>query len=69
MTTPPDFPAHAFRRMDETDDRLFYAQPRLVVHIVDRVISAIRSYLTDALPQTGVAFGLMSSWRSHMPED
>ena len=69
MTTPPNFPDHAFRRMDETDDRLFYTQPRLVVHIDDRAIAAIRNYLTGALPQTGVALDLMSSWRSHMPED
>ena len=69
MTTPPNFPPRAFRRMDETDDRLFYAQPRLVVHIDDRAIAAIRGYLTDALPRTGVALDLMSSWRSHMPED
>ena len=55
--------------MGETDDRLFYAQPRLAVYIDDHAISAIRSYLTDPLPQTGVALDLMSSWRSHMPED
>ena len=69
MTTPPTFPPQAFRRVDESDDRLFYAQPRLVVHIDDRAIAAIRGYLADALPKTGVALDLMSSWRSHMPQD
>ena len=69
MPSPPNFPTHAFRRMDESDDRLFYTQPRLVVHIDDHAIAAARRYLTDELPREGVALDLMSSWRSHMPED
>ena len=69
MTDTPIFPDRAFQRLDETDDGLFYAQPRLVVHIDDRAIAAVRRYLGAELPQTGVALDLMSSWRSHMPED
>ena len=63
------FPEHFFRRVDETDDGLFYTQPRLVVHIDEFAIAAIRSYFDEVLPGYGAILDLMSSWRSHMPED
>ncbi len=62
---PPDF----FRRQDESDDQLFYAQPRLVVHIAYGAIAAIGEYLGRELPSQGTVLDLMSSWRSHLPED
>lgn len=57
-----------FRREDETDDSLFYTQPRLVVHIDEQAIAAIGEYLSRSLPQNGIVLDLMSSWRSHMRE-
>ena len=63
------YPAELFRRQDESDDRLFYAEPRLVTHIDDYAIEAIRAYLREALPPGGTALDLMSSWRSHLPYD
>ena len=70
---PPDaqsqYPAELFRRQDESDDRLFYAEPRLVTHIDDYAIEAIRAYLREALPPHGTTLDLMSSWRSHLPYD
>ena len=69
MAAPTEFPDHFFRRQDETDDRLFYAHPRLVVHIDDHAIGAIRRFLSVALPHDGMVLDLMSSWRSHLPED
>ena len=62
------YQAEHFRREDEGDDRLFYAEPRLVVHIDDYAISAIGEYFQQALPQDGVILDLMSSWRSHLPQ-
>ena len=62
------YPPHFFRREDEADDGLFYAQPRLVVHVEEYVISAIREFFEETLPQSGVILDLMSSWRSHLPE-
>ena len=62
---PPEF----FRREDEGDDRLFYTQPRLVVHIDDYAIAAIGEFFESTLPRDGVILDLMSSWRSHLPED
>lgn len=61
---PPEF----FERHDETEDELFYSEPRLVVHIDEYAISAIASYFGDVLPKDGVILDLMSSWRSHLPE-
>ena len=47
---------------------MFYAEPRLVVHIDQFAIEAIGEYLSGALPSGGVILDLMSSWRSHLPE-
>ena len=67
--SPNPYPPELFRRQDESDDRLFYAEPRLVVHIDYPAIGAISAYLSDELPPDGVILDLMSSWRSHMPPD
>ena len=55
--------------MDESDDRLFYSAPRLVVHIDDNAIAAIRQYFDHVLPDEGPVLDLMSSWRSHLPRE
>ena len=60
------YPAEFFRREDESDDRLFYAQPRLVVHIDEPAISATGDFFDRTLPRNGVILDLMSSWRSHL---
>ena len=67
--SPNPYPPELFRRQDESDDRLFYAEPRLVVHIDYPAIGAISAYLSDELPPDGVILDLMSSWRSHLPPD
>ena len=63
------YPPELFRREDESDDGLFYAEPRLVVHIDYPAIGAISAYLGEELPSNGVILDLMSSWRSHLPPD
>ena len=63
------YPQGSFRREDGTDDLLFYAQPRLVVHIDENAIGAVSSYFGRVLPHDGVILDLMSSWRSHFPEN
>lgn len=62
---PPEY----FRRQDESDDSLFYSFPRLVTHIDDRTIAALTSLYRRLLPPGGVYLDLMSSYRSHLPED
>ena len=62
-TFPPEF----FRRIDESDDELFYSQPRLVVHIDDGAMKKLGQIYARLLPQGGAILDLMSSWRSHVP--
>jgi len=60
-------PADFFRRVDDSDDELFYSTPRLVVHIDDGAIAKVGEIYARLLPQGGVILDLMSSWRSHLP--
>jgi SAM-dependent methyltransferase len=61
------FPSEFFRRIDESDDELFYTQPRFVVHIDDGAIAKVEEIYARLLPQAGAILDLMSSWRSHLP--
>ena len=58
-----------FRREDESNDSLFYKEPRLLVHIDDYAIEAIGEFFSATLPHDGLILDLMSSWRSHLPDD
>ena len=60
---PPDFS----RRMDESDDELFYEFPRLVLHIDDHAIADVSTIYGALLPRNSEILDLMSSWRSHLP--
>ena len=61
-------PPQAFGRIDETDDRLFYTEPRIVTHIDDNAIAAIKEFFGQTLPRNTVILDLMSSAFSHLPE-
>src|SRR5215468_1182947 len=63
------FPPQFFRRLDDSDDEAFYSIPRLVVHIDDGAIAKVREIYARLLPRGGAILDLMSSWRSHLPED
>jgi hypothetical protein len=63
------FKPEFFSRVDEADDAEFYAEPRLVVHIDDWAIEAARRTYGELLPAGGSVLDLMSSWRSHLPDD
>jgi SAM-dependent methyltransferase len=56
------------RRMDESDDELFYQYPRFVVHIDEHAIADIGGIYERLLPKKGELLDLMSSWRSHLPQ-
>jgi SAM-dependent methyltransferase len=60
----PDF----FRRIDESEDEMFYRSPRFVVHIDDGAIAKVGEIYARILPEGGTILDLMSSWRSHLPE-
>jgi SAM-dependent methyltransferase len=59
----------AYAREDESADDRFYTMPRKVVHIDDGAIAALGALYAAALPAGGRLLDLMSSWRSHLPED
>lgn len=59
----------AFTRADSTDDQRFYALERKVVHIEPGAIAALRSVYDRELPRGRPILDLMSSWRSHLPDD
>jgi len=61
------FPPEMFQRMDESDDPLFYAFPRKVVHIDEPAIQAARQMIEATFAPNGVLLDLLSSWRSHLP--
>ncbi|MCB2072712.1 MAG: methyltransferase domain-containing protein [Novosphingobium sp.] len=71
MTTEsePEFPPGSFERVDDGDDAAFYAPPRLVTHIDDAAIAALRDHYGRVLKPNGVVLDLMSSWVSHLPEE
>lgn len=58
-----------FRRLDDSDDELFYLSPRFVVHIDDAAIRTVGEIYLSHLPRGGVILDLMSSWRSHLPPE
>jgi SAM-dependent methyltransferase len=62
------YPARFFDREDPTDDARFYDWPRMVVHIDEGAIAALRNLYSELLPQSGELLDLMSSWRSHLPD-
>jgi SAM-dependent methyltransferase len=66
MAQPPK--PELFRRIDESDDELFYQYPRLLVHIDDGAIAKVGEIYANLLPAGGKILDLMSSWRSHLPE-
>lgn len=63
----PDLRPEFFRRIDESDDELFYQFPRLVTHIDDGAIAKASEIYARLLPANGEILDLMSSWRSHLP--
>jgi len=63
----PSIPTEYFQRHDESDDPLFYRQPRKVVHIDENAIRLLQDYYALCLPEDGVLLDLMTAWRSHLP--
>src|SRR5262249_24923970 len=63
---------HGAEREDETDDTLFYAEPRMVAHLDEWAIAETIEYyrvLLAPLPPSARVLDLMSSRFSHLPDD
>lgn len=55
--------------MDESDDGIFYEQPRLVYHIDDAAVTALTEYYSENLKEGEDVLDICSSWVSHYPKD
>jgi SAM-dependent methyltransferase len=62
-------PAHLFARLDESEDRLFYGEPRLVLHIDAATVAALTQAYREELAPGARLLDLMSSWVSHLPDE
>ena len=69
VITETAFPSEYFSREDESNDGLFYSQPRFVVHIDEFAIAAVGRVFREQIPPGSLILDLMSSWRSHWPKD
>lgn len=59
-----------FSRQDEADDANFYAMPRMVVHLDEKAIALVKDIARRYVPPMQVrVLDLMSSFRSHLPEE
>ena len=58
-----------FKRMDESDDAIFYDSPRLCYHIDDAAVSALTQYYSENLKEGEDVLDICSSWVSHYPKD
>jgi len=56
------------QRIDETDDALFYREPRLVTHIDDAAIAAASRFYGQLIAPGSMVLDLMTSWVSHLPD-
>jgi FKBP-type peptidyl-prolyl cis-trans isomerase 2/SAM-dependent methyltransferase len=67
---PTDFFADdPFGRLDWTDDREFYQQPRLTTHLDNKAIEIIPNFYAQWLKPGMKILDLMSSWKSHLPDN
>jgi len=63
------FNSDAFSRDDEMPDSRFYSEPRYVQHIDDNAIEMVRNTYGRFLKDDMRVLDLMSSWKSHLPEN
>jgi SAM-dependent methyltransferase len=62
-------PDDSFSRLDEADDALFYAEPRLVSHLDQVALETIQRIIGQLVVEHSPAIlDLMASWDSHLPE-
>jgi len=56
-------------KLDNTDDRQFYAYPRLVTHVDEGFIRTLTNLYRERLKPDTYILDMMSSWVSHLPEE
>jgi len=66
---PPPLARELFAREDESDDAVFYAQPRFALHVDLATVAALTQLYRDELRPGCRVLDLMSSWVSHLPPE
>ena len=56
-------------KLDDSDDLLFYAQPRFVTHVDEGFIEQLTQLYRQRLQPHSRVFDMMSSWVSHLPAE
>lgn len=56
-------------KLDDTDDRYFYDDPRFVTHVDNSFIDRLTQLYRQQLQPQSRILDLMSSWVSHLPEE
>ncbi len=69
MTTTPVLSDAQRRKLDESDDALFYGEPRFVQHLDGAFRARLSALYRERIPPCAVVLDLMSSWVSHLPHD
>ena len=68
-TTSAAYPPEYFDKQDNSADEYFYSFARLTVHIDEAAIGALTALYGGLLTDNMAILDLMSSWRSHLPQD
>lgn len=56
-----------FARLDSSDDKIFYSEPRFVEHVDQQAVDSITSYISNRLLKSGDSvLDLCTSWTSHI---
>jgi SAM-dependent methyltransferase len=69
MTTTPVLSDAQRRKLDDSDDALFYAEPRFVQHLDGAFRARLTALYRERIPPCATVLDLMSSWVSHLPAD
>jgi SAM-dependent methyltransferase len=56
-------------KLDDTDDKLFYAYPRFVTHVDEGFIQQLTDLYRQRLQPDTRILDMMSSWVSHLPSE
>ena len=63
----PIFEKDSYSRMDETDDRIFYARERFVSHLDSLALNTVETLIDELIiEETPVILDLMAGWDSHI---
>ena len=57
------------RKLDETEDTLFYSYPRFVTHVDEKFIDQLTNLYRNRLKPNTRILDMMSSWVSHLPDE